>query len=949
MVIIAIVVGALLGLAAGDGLGALAGAVLAWLLLRSRQQQQQIDALQQTLDAWRSTAQNVPRAPAGIRAAPGDEEPSGNPQENPEPQRVEPAGMAALPPFHATPPRGPVPATLAAAAPAEDLPEDLWDTQPPQAWSAQPSRAASAAGSARSAASVSPQSGLFAGLKGWLWGGNTIVKLGVGILFIGLAFLAKYAAEHVSVPVETRLMGIGAVALVLLVLGWRLRASRPGYAQVLQGGAVAVLYLVLFAAFKLYGVIAAGPAFGLLVLVAALAAALAVLQDARSLAVMGALGGFATPVLVSTGSGNHVALFTYYLVLDLGIAAVAWHKTWRALNLVGFLGTFSVATVWGVLQYRAEHYATSQAFLIAYFLLFNAVLLMPARAGRTEPLPASRPDAWVNGSLLFGLPAISFALQHGLVRHLEYGSAVSALVLAGFYVLLARLMRQRPALATAFDASLAVAVVFLTLVIPFALDARSTAGAWALEGAGLVWLGWRQHRRLSRALGYLLQLLAGGAMVWSALAWRAPSQWLNGMAFNALLAAAGALVAAYVLHRARRGNFDAADETGHAVAPWMRGEALAAPLLLAWAVLWCGVAAAVEIENFVSHELRWAAWLVAVSVVALVFTALSRRFDWPAVAAPVVGHSLWMAVATLLLAEGNQVPLQHGGAWAWPVALLSHLAVLRWGVPQWPARSAALVHALGVLVLAGLGALQGSALSAGWGEPGSAWAWLGWLVVPAGLLVLLTRRPMAERWPVSAAPLAYQRDAGAVLALGLLGWTLLANVFSAGSAQPLPHLPLLNPLDLGVGVALVAVWAWARSAAAPSVLQDQAALLPSALGAAGFVWVNAILIRAFHHHGGVPFRLEAWLDSLAVQTGLTLLWSVIALGLMWFSARRLQRAPWVVGAVLLGAVVLKLVLVDLSGSGTVTRIVSFIGVGVLMLVIGFVAPLPSKEAPHEAA
>ncbi len=63
-----------------------------------------------------------------------------------------------------------------------------------------------------------------------------------------------------------------------------------------------------------------------MVVVAALAAALAVLQDARALAVIGALGGFATPLLVSTGSGNHVALFSYYLVLDLGIAAVAWHK-----------------------------------------------------------------------------------------------------------------------------------------------------------------------------------------------------------------------------------------------------------------------------------------------------------------------------------------------------------------------------------------------------------------------------------------------------------------------------------------------------------------------------------------------------------------------------------------------------------------------------------------------
>ncbi len=89
----------------------------------------------------------------------------------------------------------------------------------------------------------------------------------------------------------------------------------PAYAQVLQGGAVAVLYLTLFVAFRFYGVLAVLPVFICMVAVAALAAALAVLQDARALAVIGALGGFATPLLLSSGSGDHVALFSYYLVL----------------------------------------------------------------------------------------------------------------------------------------------------------------------------------------------------------------------------------------------------------------------------------------------------------------------------------------------------------------------------------------------------------------------------------------------------------------------------------------------------------------------------------------------------------------------------------------------------------------------------------------------------------
>jgi uncharacterized membrane protein len=122
--------------------------------------------------------------------------------------------------------------------------------------------------------------------------------------------------------------------------------------------------------------------------------------------------------------------------------------------------------------------------------------------------------------------------------------------------------------------------------------------------------------------------------------------------------------------------------------------------------------------------------------------------------------------------------------------------------------------------------------------------------------------------------------------------------------------------------------------------------LLGAVAAAGFVWLNAILVRGFHHYGDVPYRVDAWLGSLAVQSGLALLWALTALVAMWFGARRGERVPWVVGAALLAAVVLKLLFVDLSGTGTVTRIVSFIGVGVLMLVIGYVAPLPAKGESH---
>ena len=921
ILLIAIVLGALVGAVASGEAGALAGALFGWLIVRSLHQQREIEALRKRAE----TSLSAP-APSDARIAAMSTEQDADRVVVPMPSAVSTA--VAIP--------------AAAVATEATLAEIAPSPVPPPTAVTPPSAATAPAGTRATAAiaptiagdgtRAAPPRDLLAPIRRWLFGGNTIVKAGVGILFVGLAFLAKYASEHVQLPIEYRLAAIAGAAVVLLGFGWRLRRSRPDYAQVLQGGAVAVLYLTLFAAFRFYNVIGAMPAFVLMVAVAALAAALAVLQDARSLAVIGALGGFATPLIVSTGSDNYVALFAYYFVLDLGIAAVAWSKTWRPLNLIGFAGTFIVATAWGVLRYRPDDYATSQASLIAFFLLFVVILVLPARRlGRATPaagVAAPQRDAWVNSSLLFGLPTVTFALEYGLVRGTPYGAALAALALAAFYVMLASWMRRRPELGLTFEATLAIATIFLTLVIPFALDERSTAGAWTLEGAGLVWIGFRQRRGLPRLFGYVLLGLAGLAMLLGHERHGAPTHVFKAYLFNGLMAAAASLAGALFVQRAGRAGALKA------------GEEACETLLIAAATAWLGVTAILEIDAFVPLRLVLAAALAAASAVALLYAALGRRFDWPAIAWTALAHApivfLAAAVDAALLAN----PFAGGGWWAWPIAFVAHALVLRLAAPFWPKLAAHAMHALGAIALALVGALLGRSVTAPWGDLASAWPWLGWLVAPAAMLLLLPRPATARIWPVRMLPEAYRSSAAAVLAAGLWLWTLVANVASDGSAAPLPYLPFLNPLDVGIGIALAATLLWLKHV-------DRVAPWSLAMAAgAGFVWLNAILVRSFHHYAGVPYHFDAWLDSLAVQTGITLLWTAIALVTMWVASTRSARESWFVGAALLAAVVLKLVLVDLSGS--LTRIVSFIGVGVLMLVIAYVAPLPTKEVRHVA-
>jgi uncharacterized membrane protein len=125
----------------------------------------------------------------------------------------------------------------------------------------------------------------------------------------------------------------------------------------------------------------------------------------------------------------------------------------------------------------------------------------------------------------------------------------------------------------------------------------------------------------------------------------------------------------------------------------------------------------------------------------------------------------------------------------------------------------------------------------------------------------------------------------------------------------------------------------------------------ASLAVLAFIWLNTALLRAIHHWAGVPFQLEEMLRSTLVETSVSIFWTLLALATMLAATRTGARVVWLTGAGLLGAVIAKLFLVDLSHVGTIERIVSFVGVGLLMLVIGYFSPLPpsaEKQAPQRA-
>ena len=159
-------------------------------------------------------------------------------------------------------------------------------------------------------------------------------------------------------------------------------------------------------------------------------------------------------------------------------------------------------------------------------------------------------------------------------------------------------------------------------------------------------------------------------------------------------------------------------------------------------------------------------------------------------------------------------------------------------------------------------------------------------------------------------------------------------------------MPLANPLDLTLALVAGALALWALQLGREGI--DLHARVPrEALygvpAALAFIWVNALVLRTIHHWYDVPWTFAALWHSTLVQAVLSLLWAIVALTAMVFANRRAARVAWIAGAALLAVVVIKLFVVDLSRIGGIERIVSFIGVGALLLLIGYLAPVPPRR------
>ncbi|ANM28422.1 hypothetical protein ABI59_00425 [Acidobacteria bacterium Mor1] len=723
---------------------------------------------------------------------------------------------------------------------------------------------------------------------------NVPAVAGIVISLIGFSFLLKLAIDFgwLALPIELRHLLVAACGAAFIAIGWYRREAHVAFSRTLLGGGWATISLTIYSAVLAFEILDPAVGFGLLSLSVAAAGALASRLRSRTLAVLALCGGIVAPLLLLEGGVPLPSVLAYYAVFSAAGLGLSLRHDWPLLHLMAFIGTFGSAALWIVgktLLLSIGFGFASQFWISVLFALYLGIVLISV---------LRRDRAVVHGVervLLFAVPSATLFLF--AVGGLDGDAlAIRSLMLAAVYAGVTFAIRSGIELK---QGARGLAWGLAALAIPFGLEGRTLVVAMATFAAVQIFTALRAQRiryvQTAVAMLVLTALYHGTGYFGSLGSGAFPdTRWLTG----AWLAGCAFFAAACIDRKGTAGPLSGGLAFCVGVVVWLSAGTLEisrlfeGPRLLHTLLLFIGCSALVA---HASVWLRARRWLLGYSPL-------------------LVGFAAW-----------SLVTMPHPGAGVGWVAWIVALAALAWISREEASRSAAypvfLLHALSLILgLTEIHHWLDLALEGAWPLAlvcGLLVAWVVWGVARRG------GRPVFRDGllPVSVPAL-----------LALVGVLQL----SPGSASPLPFLPVLNPVDLALGAAILAILQVGH-------LLGQGRLFGGWMRIVVWAGVTMTVLRTVHHYGGVKFDIASLFLSELAQTSLTIAWAVMGLCAMATAARRGGRTLWTGGAVLMALVVVKLFLIDLAGLDAPARIVSFLGVGALLLLIGYLAPVPPRE------
>ncbi len=332
-------------------------------------------------------------------------------------------------------------------------------------------------------------------------GQKWLLIIGIVTMVFGIGYFLKYSFEKWIFSPSVKVLLVYVWGGIFLGIGGYLQRNVfKIYGLFLMGGGIAVLYFAAFAGHHVFNLHSQPTAFIIMILITLSAGVLAVLTDNKWLAVLGLIGGFLTPVLLSTGKDNQIGLMTYMCILNLGLLGIAFWKRWNLLNILGFIFTYVLFSAWFFHQYDNSKFTTTLFFLNIFFLIY-AVIQFVYLFLREEG------DRLMGYFIIIPNSFIAFAYSYILIRGYTDSRWISLVSISYGLVYLAMwflLYLKGKRDLKAFVVLIVQSAVFFIVTIPLLFAEQWVTLFWIVQGIALIWMSNRLENTSLSILAILL-------------------------------------------------------------------------------------------------------------------------------------------------------------------------------------------------------------------------------------------------------------------------------------------------------------------------------------------------------------------------------------------------------------------------------------------------------------
>ncbi len=327
-----------------------------------------------------------------------------------------------------------------------------------------------------------------------------LLRIGVLLGLVLVGYFLTYSIKNGWLGPQARVALSTVTGLILLIVGTRILGKKYHVmGQGLMGAGLATLYFSVFAAANMYDLLPAAPAFALMAAITILAGGIAVRFDSMLVAVLGIIGGYGTPLMLSTGVVDFVGLYGYMLVLGIGVLGICYWKNWPLVNYLSFFATYALFFA-SMRAYDKTHFHEVMPFLVAFFVLFSTMIFLYKVVRKSKSNLLDLIALFVNAGVFFVVGSQLIEEVHGRRWIAALSLGLVAFYIAHIYLFLRRKLVDRELLVSLFGLS----AFFLAITMPLVLSRQWITASWAIQAVVFLWVAQKLGSQFVRHIAFLL-------------------------------------------------------------------------------------------------------------------------------------------------------------------------------------------------------------------------------------------------------------------------------------------------------------------------------------------------------------------------------------------------------------------------------------------------------------